>query len=112
MSDSNRLKRLGWFQLIIGLLLVVSMVLITVNVGPLLLTPGVSQGGSTFTGTPEQSRLIVILFALIAVFGLMAMVNGIWQIKTGRRNTVILVIVVLVIVALVLSVWRVTSALD
>jgi uncharacterized membrane protein len=111
MSENQKLRRLGWIQLVLGVLLAAFGVIASVNLGPDLLQPGVSRGGTTFTGTVEQGRLILLLFAWIVAFGLIGMLNGIWQIKTGRRNKVILVIFALVVVSLVLTTWRVSSAL-
>jgi hypothetical protein len=42
--------------------------------------------GERFTGTAAQGALILTLFSLVIAFGLIAVINGLFQIKTGRRS--------------------------
>jgi hypothetical protein len=87
MRTPARVRGLGWFLLLIGLFLVGFMGIITWNMAPMLLHPGdSSDGGSRFTGTAEQAQSIFWLFAIVIAFGAATMVNGGFQIATGRRN--------------------------
>ncbi len=90
MRTPVQVRRLGWFLLLVGLFLVGLIGTVTFNMTPMLLHPGEEvAGGSSFTGTAEQARMLFWLFAAVIVFGLGTMVNGGWQIATGQRNRVI-----------------------
>jgi len=84
MRTPKMVRRLGWFLLLIGLFLVGLMGTITMNMAPALLHP--YSPGSNFTGTAEQARMILRLFAAVIAFGIGTMVNGTYQIVTGRQN--------------------------
>ena len=72
--------------LICGLLLAVGMGVIGYYVAPSMLNPGVeSPDGSSYTGTAEQARLFLTLFAAVFVLGLVAIANGIFMLVNGGR---------------------------
>ena len=60
---------------------------------------------SNFTGTPEQGHSILRLFGVVIVFGLGTMVNGTYQIVTGRRNRAITFATLGLAVLLFLVTW-------
>ena len=94
MRTARQVRRLGWVQLVLGLFITGMMLAITAFVAPLMLNAGApSATGSRFTGTPEQALLIFGLFGVLILFGLVAMLNGIWQIKFGRRNKWLFIVV-------------------
>jgi hypothetical protein len=76
----------GWLQLLCGLFLVGLMGTITFNLLPSLLHAGHEVGGKIFTGTPEQIKLILILFSLIIMTGLACTLMGLWMIIAKRIN--------------------------
>ena len=84
MRTPKMVRRLGWFLLLIGLFLVGLMGTITWNLAPSLLHP--YSPDSNYTGTAEQARMILRLFAVVIIFGIGTMINGAYQIKTGQRN--------------------------
>ena len=102
-------RRLGWVQLVLGLFLVGLMGTITWNVAPLMAGSGPTQGGGRFTGTAEQAQLVLGLFGLVIMFGLTSMVNGIWQIRTGRRNKWIFIFMLALTAVLIVVGWLVTK---
>jgi len=69
------------------------MATITIALAPMMLSPGQNTGGARFTGTPEQGMMILGLFGIVIVFGLAAIAGGVFQMITGRRSIVIMVIV-------------------
>jgi hypothetical protein len=90
MRTSRGIKGLGWALLLLGLFLFGMMTLLTWNMAPMLLHPGEpATGGGSYTGTAEQAQWILGLFGIIAVFGLGTMINGGYQITTGRRSRAI-----------------------
>jgi hypothetical protein len=76
----------GWLLVVCGVLLVGMMGAIMIAVGPSMMNAGKTIDGSTYNGTPEQARIFLGLFALIGVFGLTALINGIFIIVTGRQS--------------------------
>lgn len=114
LRTAKQVRRLGWLQLLIGVFLVGLMGTITYNLAPSLLPSAATtttRGGARFTGTPQQAQLILGLFGMVIVFGLGSILSGLWQIKTGRRNKWLFVIMVLLFVVLILFSWFLRSAL-
>lgn len=81
---------------------------ITYNLAPLMF----GAGKARFTGRPEQAQLILGLFGMVIVFGLGSIVNGLYQIKTGRRNKWLFIFMVVLFVVLILFSWFLRSALQ
>ncbi|HZE71731.1 MAG TPA: hypothetical protein VE135_19660 [Pyrinomonadaceae bacterium] len=90
---AQRIRRLGGVLIVIGFLLVAMMGTITLMLAPMMLSAGRETTGARFTGTPEQGLMILGLFGIIIVFGLAAIAGGVFQLLTGRRSIVIIVIV-------------------
>jgi hypothetical protein len=86
-SEPNWRPR-GWVLVGVGLFLVLFMAGIAWNLAPMMLSPGVEVGGSTFTGTEVQGEIFLALFALVGLFGAFAAANGAWMIATGRRSRI------------------------
>ena len=79
----------GIVLLLCGLLLVIGMGVITINMYPTLSNPGVRMpDGSEWTGTAEQARMALLLFAAVIVFGLVATANGIYMLVTKQQSKV------------------------
>ncbi|HEX8636306.1 MAG TPA: hypothetical protein VF703_19450 [Pyrinomonadaceae bacterium] len=113
LRTARQVRRLGWLQLAIGVFLVGLMGTITYNLAPSLLPPAAETrgGGAGFTGTPEQAQLILALFGLVIAFGLGSILSGLWQIKTGRRNKWLFIVMLVLFVVLILFSWFLRSAL-
>lgn len=111
LRTAKQVRVLGWLQLAIGIFLVGLMGTITYNLAPLMLGAGDTTDGSRFTGTPEQAQLILGLFGMVIVFGLGSIANGLYQIKTGRRNKWLFVFMVVLFVVLILFSWFLRSYL-
>lgn len=102
----------GWLQIFLGLFLVGFVGLITFNLAPQMLRPGVTgDGGGRFTGTAEQGLLIIGLFGLIITFGLGSAAGGLWQVVTGRRNKWILAAMLGLFAIVMLAAWFTTRSL-
>jgi len=105
-------KLRGWLQILLGLFLAGFMGLITFNLAPQMLRPGVAgDGGGRFTGTAEQGLLIMGLFGLIITFGLGSVAAGLWQLATGRRNKWIMALMLGLFALLMLAAWFTTKSL-
>lgn len=85
--NPRTIRRLGWLLLVIGLFLVGLMGTITWRMYPSMSHPGIPDAsGSTWTGTAAQGHDALQLFGLVIAFGVVSILNGVWQIATGRRN--------------------------
>jgi len=112
LLSTKQVRQLGWVQVIIGLFLVVFMGIITFNLAPSMLEPGVPDtSGSRFTGTREQARIVLGLFGVIIVFGLTSIAGGLWQITFGTRNKWILYFGVVLFLLLMLFASTVENVL-
>ncbi|GAA0299693.1 hypothetical protein GCM10009087_06890 [Sphingomonas oligophenolica] len=109
MRTPKMVRRLGWFLLLVGLFLVALMGTITWNMAPSLLRP--YAPGSNFTGTAEQAHMILRLFAIVIIFGVGTMINGIWQIATGQRNRWITIATLGLAVVLFVVAWTTNRGL-
>jgi MFS family permease len=112
MFSAKHVRRLGWVALAIGLLLVGLMGTITFKTAPLLLNPGLSTSGAQSEVTREQVALILGLFGSVIVFGLISMVSGLWQIRTGRRNRWLIYITIAIFAVVALLALSVLMAID
>ena len=101
LRTAKVIRRLGWAQLLIGLLLVGMMGTITVMTAPYLLHPGDTNGGTTFTGTPGQAQLFLGLFGIVIFFGVGTIFSGGWQVVTGKRNRWIAILMLVIFVILI-----------
>jgi succinate dehydrogenase/fumarate reductase cytochrome b subunit len=87
----KQIRRRGIVQVISGGFLVVFMGAIAILVG-LMLTDSMKNPDSAKKIHDEAGTLLVIyaIFGLVIIFGLHGLIMGVWQIATGRRNTVLI----------------------
>ena len=103
-QNPRTVRRLGWLLVVIGLFLVGLMGTITWRMYPSMSHPGVADiSGTTFTGTAAEGHDALQLFGLVIAFGALSIVNGVWQIATGRRNLVFTGVTLVVAAALYLA---------
>ncbi len=110
MRTPKMVQRLGWMLLLLGLFLVGLMGTVTWNMAPALLHPYAPD--SNFTGTAEQARMILRLFAVVIIFGIGTMINGAYQIVTRRRNGWITAATLGLAVVLFVVAWVTNRGLD
>jgi hypothetical protein len=94
---------LGWLFMSLGLFLVLIAGALAFFLGPSLLHPGSPDHGPEFNGTAEQGKVALILFGVLFLFGLNAMIAGIYHIKTAGFNVVNLIVGVVLFVALLIA---------
>lgn len=99
MIPSARIRKLGWFSVVLGALLVAGMLFVIFFEARAML-----PGSDTFyTGTHAQAVLMFLALGDVAVFGVVSILAGLWQIKHGRRNKKLLSLVIgLAVVAVLL----------
>jgi len=78
---------------------------------PAMAHPGDLTGGTTFTGTAEQARTILTVFAAVIVFGLGSIAYGLWMIVTGRRSIAMMIGVLVLAAVLIAIAWRAMAVL-
>lgn len=79
-------RRFGLVLAICGAIVCGIMGFVVLNMAPSLINPGASSGGTRFTGTPGQARMVLAIFGATLAFGLTALGYGLWQMFTGRRS--------------------------
>jgi hypothetical protein len=109
-SEPNWRAR-GGVLVAVGLFLVLLMGAIAWNLAPMVARPGEEVDGSTFTGTAEQGRIIMGLFALVGLFGAVSVANGAWMMATGRRSRVGVRVFLLILAPLFVLGWAIKRGL-
>src|SRR5438046_8632662 len=109
---AQRIRRLGGVLIVVGLLLLAKMVTLTAMLAPMMLSAGRETTGARFTGSPEQAMMILGLFGIIMVFGLACIAGGIFQLLTGRRSILIIILVLALAFVLLVVASAVRKALD
>src|SRR5260370_27371685 len=94
---------LGWLFMSLGLFLILIVGVLTFFLGSSLLHPGSTDHAPEFNGTADQAKLRLIFFGVFFLFGLNAMVAGIFQIKTGHMNMVTIILGAVLFVALLIA---------
>ena len=89
---AQRIRTRGGILIVLGLILVAMMGTITIMLAPMMLAAKETTG-ARFTGTPQQGMLILGFFGIIIVFGLACIAGGVFQLLTGRRSILIIVLV-------------------
>jgi magnesium-transporting ATPase (P-type) len=110
MRTPRTIRRLGISLVIVGLLLAGGVGYLYAAMTPMLSHPGVAQDGTTFSGTAEQARMVFTLFQAIIAFGLASIVNGVFQIVTGRRSTIMLIITLIAFAGIVYLTYTTNAA--
>jgi hypothetical protein len=106
MRQITESKARAWVLIILGLFLVLMMGAITLAMLPMLLDPGAeTDGGSSFSGTPQQAQMVLMLFGVVIAFGIAATANGFTMLKTGQQSRIFIVINIILGVLLVIAVW-------
>ena len=95
----------GWVLLLLGLFLILFTGAITWNLAPSLMNPGADVDGGRFSGTPEQARMILTLFAALIAFGFASAANGAFQIATGRQSKIFTALGLLIAAGIVAIVY-------
>jgi hypothetical protein len=102
---ARAVRRLGWVLVVLGGFLVGSMVLLSAVVTRIVLRSDAPGATTTFTGGTEDLALIAGVFGFVAAIGAGAIFGGVWQIRYGRPNRVV-VAVAFVLVLLILFFGR------
>ena len=111
--SSRRIRILGWVLVVLGLFLAAFMGAITNSLHPTLSRPGVDMGElGRWDGTAKQARMVLNLFWIIIAFGALCVVGGVWQIVTGRRNRIIMVLALLGAATILLYGWETTDTIS
>ena len=110
MLSTKQVRRLGFVQVLLGVFLAGFVGIIIYHIAPSMLKTEVPDAsGSRFTGTREQGQMVLALLGLVIMFGLTSLVNGVWQIATGKRNKWILYFGAGLFILLLALVWAVQN---
>ena len=96
----------GWLLIVIGSLLSVAMALLTVFFGWTIASK--ESGPVThWTGSHEMTRHVFELFVTIFVFGLVAVIAGVFQLRRGRVNQLAVVIMLILLGMIFVTGYRI-----
>ena len=79
-------RRFGLLLVICGVIICGLMGFVVWDIGPSLINPGATSGGTRFSGTPAKARMVLAILGTVLAFGLTALGYGLWQMFTGRRS--------------------------
>lgn len=86
LQSRSTLRVLGGVLVALGLLLIGIMSIVTI-----LVTGAITGDGSVrFRGSDSDMMFMVSVFGVVFLFGLTALIAGLWQVVFGRRNKVII----------------------
>jgi hypothetical protein len=74
----------GWLLVVLGSLLACGMLYALVSQAPLMLAPGSTIDGDTFTGSAEQGRAALALFGAVVLVGALFVAGGVQLLRHGR----------------------------
>ena len=100
VAKSNRAR--GWLLIVLGLMLSIGMAGLSLFLWRTIHYQGQMGGTARWTGSAEMTARTFQLFGTIAAFGLVCLATGIFQIRTGRRNVVFVVLLLLLVGVMVL----------
>jgi hypothetical protein len=95
-------RRFGLGLVLGGVIICGLMGYVLLDLGPSLMNPGASSGGTRFTGTPAKARMILAIFGAVLAFGLTALGYGLWQMITGGRSKLVIYFTIALAALLVL----------
>ena len=94
-AKGNRMR--GWLLVALGPMLSLAMAGLSFYLWRTIHFPGQSGGASRWTGSAEMTARTFQLFGTIFVFGLACLATGIFQVRTGRRNVISVVLLLLLV---------------
>jgi hypothetical protein len=92
-ADAKGNRARGWILAALGPILSLAMAVIGFNLWRIIHYPGQLGSHSRWNGSEAMTFNTFALFATIFVFGLICTVAGIFQIRTGRKNIVFLILI-------------------
>jgi hypothetical protein len=86
MLSGDSYRRRGFVLIILGLILTIGMGVLIINIVVAVYHSGEPGARVKFTGGPEMQVFMFGILGLVLSFGIVAMMNGIWNILYGRHN--------------------------
>jgi hypothetical protein len=90
MQTPRGIRRRAWVMLSMGVLLLGSMTALIVVVVGIISRSGEPGSTDRFDGGKGMAAFVVGILGLVWAFGLTALGSGIWLLRYGRRNRVLL----------------------
>ena len=84
-SPVSRITRVrGALLIVVGSLLAIGMAVVVFNLLPTVLNPGTPVDGTTFRGSVEVGRTVVVLLSWVALLGAGFAMGGVFLLRQGR----------------------------
>ena len=100
-GKARKIRAFGWLLVVLGLALSSGIGVIAAHLRDVIIHNNQPGAHSHWNGTPDFTRLTFELFGSVFVFGLLGLLAGIFQILTGRRSLLLIVLLLLSVVAIV-----------
>ena len=94
-AKSNRAR--GWVLIALGPMLSIAMAVISFYLWRTIHYQGQLGSTSRWNGSSEMTARTFQLFGTIFVFGLVCVAAGIFQLRTGRRNVIFLILLLVLV---------------
>lgn len=91
LQSARKVRTLGWVLLVLGTFLVLFMGTLGIYLARIISDSSEPGATTRFTGGPQDVMFIVVIFGLVISFGLACIGGGIWQIKYGKPNRILMV---------------------
>ena len=82
----KQVRRLGWLLIGIGIFLTLFMGAIAALVVNIMIHSGDPDATTRFNGGPAMIAFTIGIFAVVIGFGVLAILNGAWQVRYSKRN--------------------------
>jgi len=82
----RQIRITGWILIGLGVFLTVFMGWITIVVINIMIHSGDPDATTRFTGGPGMKAFTFGVFGVVIAFGLLAILNGAWQVRYSKRN--------------------------
>ncbi len=105
-TDVQRMKARGWVTIVAGLFIVVVMCGVWLFVAKAI---GEHRVDVATADTAKFLGQTYVAFALIVLSGVLGVVNGVIQLRTGRRNIPLNAVILILVGAALVIIWLATS---
>jgi hypothetical protein len=99
------IRALGAVLIVIGSLLTGGMIALMVWINYIIAGSGKPSSTTTWNGSAEEAQIVFLVLGTVAAFGVMAMITGLWQLLTGRRNKLLVGLMLAVCAGLIGLAW-------
>ena len=102
LQSAKKVRILGWVLVLLGSVLAIFMGGLGIILAGIIAGTGEPGATTRFTGGPEVILFTAAVFGLVILFGLVSIAAGAWQIRYGKPNSTLRIMMFVVAVLLFL----------